>query len=54
MNISYEKVFNRYFGLIDDVKTYDEVIEHMIKERKSETDIINNFKEFIKRSEIDV
>jgi hypothetical protein len=34
--------------------TYDEVIEHMIKERKSETDIINNFKEFIKRSEIDV
>ena len=32
--------------------TYDEVIEEMLKERKSETDIINNFKEFIKRREL--
>lgn len=29
--------------------TYDEVIENLIKDRKSETDIINNFKEFIER-----
>ena len=28
--------------------TYDEVIEDMIKQRKSETDIINNFKQYIK------